>query len=60
MIFAEESDVVPSHPESGQGGGGMRAVLIVEDAELKNDRISQLLEDDSELLFARDGRFVAA
>jgi hypothetical protein len=38
----------------------MRAVLIVEDAELKSDRISQFLEDDSELLFARDGRFVAA
>jgi CheY-like chemotaxis protein len=34
----------------------MRTVLIVEDTELNIDRISQLLEDDFELLLARDGR----
>lgn len=34
----------------------MKTVLIVEDTELNIDLISQLLEDDYELLFARDGR----
>jgi CheY-like chemotaxis protein len=34
----------------------MSAVLIVEDTVLNIDLISQLAEDDCELLFARDGR----
>lgn len=34
----------------------MKTVLIVEDAVLNTDLISQLLGDDGELLFARYGR----
>lgn len=34
----------------------MKTILIVEDTELNIDLISQLLEDDYELMFARDGR----
>ena len=33
----------------------MKKILIVEDTELNIDLLTQLLEDDYELLFARDG-----
>ena len=34
----------------------MKTILVVEDTELNIDLITQLLEDDYQLLFARDGR----
>ena len=34
----------------------MKTILVVEDTELNIDLITQLLEDDYNLLFARDGR----
>jgi len=33
----------------------MKTILVVEDTELNIDLITQLLEDDYQLLFARDG-----
>lgn len=33
----------------------MKTILVVEDTELNIDLITQLLEDDYDLLFARDG-----
>jgi two-component system cell cycle response regulator DivK len=34
----------------------MKTILIVEDVDLNMDLLTQLLEDDYHLLFARDGR----
>ena len=34
----------------------MKTILIVEDTEINIDLITQLLEDDYSLLFARDGK----
>jgi CheY-like chemotaxis protein len=46
VAFLENNDI---------GGGNMKTILIVEDTELNIDLLSQLLEDEYNLLVARDG-----